>query len=129
MDNIFNLNLEEAKRLFIQSYLENSVVKNREPQMTDLFFAPGHPLRSGRLPQSSFYCGITDNLERRMREHNAKELTYVISKDVNAAISLETELGNWGFDIGGKPGNGARADSVCVYMYKKIPNITKEHIS
>jgi len=129
MNNTFNIPLEEAVELFLQAYYANNSVDNRKPLMSDLFLAPDHPLRVHSLPKSSFYCGITNDLERRMSEHNAIPLEWVKSNNANAAITLETELGELGFDIGGKPGNGASDDSVYVYMYKKKTGITKEHIS
>lgn len=128
MDTTYNMNLEEAVQLFLQAYYSNNSVMNRQPLMTDLFLSPTHPLNYRRLPKSSFYCGITNVLDRRMSEHNAEALTWVEAKTVDAAISLEEELGNQGFDIGERAGNGACDDSVYVYMYKKIPGVTKEHI-
>ena len=124
---MFNMNLKEAVDLFLQAYYANNVV-DRAPQMSDMFLAPNHPLRIGRLPKSSFYCGITNNLQRRMNEHNSDALEWVESKTVDDAIALESELGKLGFDIGEKPGNGASDDSVFVYIYKKEKGITKEHI-
>lgn len=122
----FDMNLDEAVEMFIQTYLNNSIVKNRQPLMTDLFLNPNHPLTYGRLPRSRFYCGITNDIDRRMSEHNATAFIWVTSKDVDAAISLESKLGEQGFDIGSNPGNGASDDSIYVYMYKKIPGITNE---
>ncbi|MCM1139135.1 MAG: hypothetical protein NC453_11255 [Muribaculum sp.] len=119
------MNLEEAADYFQQIYLENSLIE-RKPLMTDIFFAPNHPLKTGRIPRSRFYCGITNNLERRMDEHNTTPLAWVKSSIVKAAIDLEDKLGEMGFDIGRNSGNGATDDSVYVYIYKKIPGGTKE---
>lgn len=122
---MFNMTLEEAAEYFLQTYLGNNLVE-RKPLMTDMFFSPGHPRRMGRLPRSRFYCGITNDLERRMSEHNATSLAWVKSNTAQAAIDLEDKLGEMGFDIGRKSGNGATDDSVYVYIYKKIPGVTKE---
>lgn len=119
------MTLEEAAEYFLQTYLENSLIE-RKPLMTDIFFAPNHPLRMGRIPRARFYCGITNDLERRMSEHNATPLAWVESNSAKAAIELEDKLGDMGFDIGRNPGNGATDDSVYVYIYKKIPGVTKE---
>jgi len=119
------MNLEEAADYFLQTYLNNSLVE-RKPLMSDMFLAPGHPLKMGRLPRSRFYCGITNDLERRMGEHNATPLAWVKSNNAQAAIALEDKLGELGFDIGRNSGNGADEDSIYVYIYKKLPGITKE---
>ncbi len=119
------MNLEEAADYFLQTYLDNSLVA-RKPLMTDMFTASGNVQRLGRLPRLRFYCGITNDLDRRMSEHNAMPLAWVKSINAQAAIDLETKLGELGFDIGRNSGNGASYDSVYVYIYKKLPGITKE---
>lgn len=119
------MTLEEAAEYFLQTYLDNNLVE-RKPLMSDMFFSPIHPLSMGRLPRSRFYCGITNDLKRRTGEHNATPLAWVKSNTAKAAIDLEDKLGEMGFDIGRNPGNGATDDSVYVYIYKKIPGLTKE---
>lgn len=76
----------------------------------------------GLIPKSfgSYYCGITNNVDRREGEHKANYLGYVKAKDVDAAKRLEARMHEEGFDTGGQLGIGnGREDSVYVYVYKK----------
>lgn len=121
---MFKMNLEETVDYFLQAYLDNSIAE-RKPLMSDIFFAPNIPQKFGRMPRSRFYCGITNDLDRRMSEHNATALAWVESNNTHAATDLEAKLGELGFDIGRNPGNGSTDDTVYVYMFKKLPGITK----
>ena len=69
--------------------------------------------------RSDYYCGITNDVERRAKEHNAEFINYVESDSKETAIAAEILLGKNGYDIGKKAGNGARENSVFVYIYKK----------
>ena len=69
--------------------------------------------------RGDYYCGITNDVERRAKEHNAEFINYVESDNKETAIAAETLLGESGYDIGKKAGNGARENSVFVYVYKK----------
>lgn len=73
------------------------------------------------IVRGDFYCGITNNLERRAEQHNATFLGSVRCDSKETAIEVETFLGDAGYDIGGKAGNGARDNSIHVYVYKKTP--------
>lgn len=74
----------------------------------------------GLIPKSfgSYYCGITNNVDRREGEHKANYLGYVKAKNADAAKRLEARMNEEGFDTGDQLGNG-REDSVYVYVYKK----------
>lgn len=77
--------------------------------------------------KSQYYCGITDNPERRKAKHEkelGKSINYLcICKCATADIAGEVEgmMKDKGFDIGYDPygGNGKTEDSVYVYLYKK----------
>lgn len=77
----------------------------------------------GLIPRTfhSYYCGITNNVERREGEHKADYLGYVKAKDAEAAKRLEARMHDEGFDTGAQLGNG-QDDSVFVYVYKKNKN-------
>lgn len=66
----------------------------------------------------NFYCGITNDIERREGEHNANYLYYVECSTADMAKQLEAALNNEGYDTGDKLGNGTD-DSVYVYIYRK----------
>ena len=78
--------------------------------------------------RKEFYCGITNNLEKRESQHNAKFLGHVCCDSKETAIEVETFLGEKGYDIGSKPGNGAKESSIYVYIYKKTID-TKQDVS
>lgn len=71
--------------------------------------------------RNEFYCGITNNLEKREKQHNAKFLCSVLCDSKDTAIEVEAFLGKNDYDIGAKAGNGAKENSVYVYIYKITP--------
>lgn len=75
--------------------------------------------------ESDFYCGITNDLKLRAQQHNATFLLTFTANSFEAAKKLEQALHDAGFDTGKQLGNG-QEDSVHVYMYKKIPGVTRE---
>ncbi len=76
--------------------------------------------------RDEFYCGITNNLEKREIQHNAKFLGCVRCNSKDTAIEVEAYLGENGYDIGSKPGNGAKDNSVNVYIYKITPETIQD---
>ena len=84
---------------------------------------------NGLLPKNfgGFYCGITNNLDRRDGEHNTKRLGAIKCDSFDKAKKLEKMMHDEGFDTGKQLGNG-KEDSVYVYVYKKIPGVTNESI-
>lgn len=70
---------------------------------------------------SDYYCGITNDLKRREKEHNAKILFAAKMSNTNEAKEVETKLHDMGFDTGKQLGNGSD-DSVFVYIYRKDNN-------
>jgi len=68
---------------------------------------------------SDFFVGSTNNLERRLAEHNIDGYidSYIMDKKEYAQDILK-QLEEVGFDIGAEPGNG-QDDSVNVYVYRK----------
>ena len=75
--------------------------------------------------KKSYYCGITNDLERRAEEHNA---TFIVNLQMNSfeeAKIVEKALHAKGYCTGKQLGNGDE-DTVYVYMYKIIPGVTKE---
>lgn len=71
-----------------------------------------------------FYCGITNNVDRREGEHSADYLGHVKCKSFEVAKQLEARMHDEGFDTGEQLGHG-QEDSIYVYVYKKNVN-TKE---
>lgn len=74
----------------------------------------------GLIPRSfsDYYCGVTNDIQRREGEHNASFLGYVTAKTVNGALQLEARMHAEGFDTGKQLGNASN-DSKFVYVYKK----------
>lgn len=74
---------------------------------------------------SFYYCGITDDLERRASEHNVSQFIATVKcNSFETACAIEEGLHNAGFDTGKQLGNGTE-NSIYVYMYRKNQN-TKE---
>ncbi len=71
---------------------------------------------------SDWYCGITDNVKRRLKEHESKfavKLPYSIECNSKAsAVALEKRMHAKGCTGDGGIGNPV-ADSNCVYVFKK----------
>jgi hypothetical protein len=74
----------------------------------------------GCRPKSyeNFYCGVTNDLDRRAEEHNATFLGHLKAQSAKAALVLEARMHEEGFCTGKQLGNAAE-DSVYVYVYKK----------
>ena len=85
--------------------------------------------RNGLIPKTfgNYYCGITNDIDRREGEHNATYLGYVKAQSFDAAKRLEAQMHAEGFDTGKQLGNG-QEDSIYVYVYKKIPGVTNESL-
>lgn len=74
---------------------------------------------------SFYYCGITENLDRRASEHNvSKYIASVTCDSFETACEIEKGLHKAGFDTGKQLGNGTK-DSIYVYMCRKS-QYTKE---
>ena len=84
---------------------------------------------NGQTPRSysGFYCGITNDLNRRDGEHNTKSLGAIKCDSFDTAKKLEKMMHDEGFDTGKQLGNG-QEDSIYVYVYKKIPGVTNESL-
>lgn len=75
--------------------------------------------------KKNFYCGITNDLDRRKGEHNVEYfLYYVKCNDFNSACELEEKLKEAGFDCGSETGHG-KSNSIYVYIYRKT-SVTTE---
>lgn len=72
---------------------------------------------SGITDYKGYYCGVTNNIDRREIEHKVKFLGYVYAKSVKGALDLEARMHQEGFNTGDQLGN-AGADSKYVYVYK-----------
>lgn len=75
---------------------------------------------------SDFYCGITCDPMRRMREHNPDNdedaiAWWVKTNCFETACNTEEAMDRNHFDCGDQLGNG-NEDSVIVYLYRKTPN-------
>lgn len=73
----------------------------------------------------NYYCGITNDLERRAKEHNANFILTKEMKSFEEAKIVEEALHAKGYCTGKQLGNGDE-DTVYVYMYKIIPGVTNE---
>ena len=78
--------------------------------------------------KDDYYCGITNNLDKRMEEHRRNDFEIVEDKvfawnceNVDVAAEVEKRLGELGFDIGDTKtlGNGCVESSTIVYLLKK----------
>lgn len=79
-----------------------------------------------RLSYNEFFCGMTNNTERRRREHGVDQLEYrikLLKKEY--AEEVLTDLQKIGFDTTMQIANG-QDDSLWVYAYQK--NILTEEI-
>lgn len=83
----------------------------------------------GLLPLSygGYYCGITNDVDRRANEHNATILGVIEYTSADFAKELEAKMHDEGFDTGKQLGNG-QDDSIYVYVYKKAIGVTKESL-
>lgn len=76
--------------------------------------------------KSTFYCGITNDKESRRKQHNVSCFLGVTKCDTfETAQKLESLMHDAGYDTGKRPVNGTEGFVYC-YLYKKIPNVTKE---
>lgn len=73
----------------------------------------------------NYYCGITNDLERRAKEHNTTFITTAKVNSFEEAKIVEEALHKKGYCTGKQLGNG-NEDTVHVYMYKIIPRVTIE---
>lgn len=75
--------------------------------------------------KSDFYCGITDDLDRRAKEHNIKKYCFTLKlQTFEDAKEIEKQLSSIGFDCGNQLGNG-NEKSVYVYMCYKDSEFKK----
>lgn len=83
-------------------------------------------LNGGKL--SDYFCGMTNNPERRRREHGAlKLLGSTKCSDKDCARDLMRQLAKAGFDVN-KDIMSGQDDSVHVYMYKKT-KLTMQYLA
>lgn len=76
--------------------------------------------------KSCFYCGITSNLEERRIQHKVNQFLGTTRCDTfDTAKKLERAMHDEGYDTGKQLGNGTD-ESIYCYLYKKVPNVTKE---
>lgn len=84
----------------------------------------------GKLPTSfnGYYCGITNDIERRAKEHNTNVFGAIECANADVAKNLEAMMHDEGFDTGKQLGNG-QDDSKFVYVYKKVEGVTNESLN
>lgn len=79
----------------------------------------GHCPMSIRYGYGEYFCGATNNLERRTQEHKIPNVLYNVRADKKVlAQDLLKALKQLGFDTGNSIGSG-QDDSLTVYVYKK----------
>ena len=73
--------------------------------------------RYGFMPSdfSGYYCGVTNDIQRREAEHNVSFLGHVKTKTVKSALNLEARMHDEGFCTGKQLCN-AGDDTVYVYV-------------
>lgn len=77
--------------------------------------------------KGNFYCGITNDIETRKKQHNVGRFLGVTKCDTfETAKKLESLMHAEGYDTEKQLGNG-NEDSIFCYLYKKIKNVTKEN--
>ena len=78
--------------------------------------------------KNDYYCGITNNLDKRMDEHRRNDFEIVEDRvfawnceNADVAAEVEKRLGELGFDIGDTKtlGNGGVENSTIVYLLEK----------
>ena len=78
--------------------------------------------------KDDYYCGITNNLDKRMEEHRCEDFEIVEDRvfawnceNADVAAEVEKRLGELGFDIGDTKtlGNGGVENSTIVYLLEK----------
>ena len=82
--------------------------------------------RNSNPNRSNLYCGITNDIERRMTEHNDNDFQIednriFACKCENSKIAKEVErlMCNKNYDTGKNPKSGGCDDSVYVYLLKR----------
>lgn len=96
--------------------------------IVDLFKDNYSAKRSLGDTKKDYYCGITNNLEVRANWHKLPNKEYVYTYECDSfetSSQVEKALQDAGFYVGSEAGHG-QDDSVYVYMYKIIPNVTRE---
>ena len=101
--------------------MEKKIVKCTLEQVVDSLESTAKDFAGIDFVASDFYFGITNNIERREREHNA---TFLISFNVvndESAKQIERIMNQKGFTTG-KVANGASDGSTFVYLYLITPD-------
>ena len=78
----FYMTIESVKQKFIEAFVNDGGITNSKVSM------------------SGYYVGITDDLEKRTKEHNATFLYSATAKTKKLAVELKDALGEMGFDNG-----------------------------
>lgn len=85
--------------------------------------------RDSNPDRGNLYCGITNDIERRMKEHTDNDFQIednriFACKCDNSEIAKEVErlMCNKNYDTGRNPKSGGCDDSVYVYLFKKVLN-------
>lgn len=81
---------------------------------------------SAHKSNKGYYVGITCDPDRRAQEHNAEFLAVIECPSLEKANELEKLLDKEGFETGDATGNGHKPTTKKVYIYRMIPNVTKE---
>ena len=84
-------------------------------------------LKSG-LEYGDFYCGITDDVPRRLKEHYCVLQPYrsVKCSSADEARELEKCLGEYGFDVGARAANGGNKNSL-FFLRMRLSQYTLLH--
>lgn len=79
--------------------------------------------------KSDYYCGITDDLDRRAKEHNVDG--YCLTMNLitfEAASDIEQKLSSLGFDCGNQLGNGNESLFTSICVIKKLASRNSNYV-
>ena len=90
--------------------------------------------RVGKMggPYSKWYCGITDDPDRRLKEHNIIKSRWGneppwLSEDLESEVDARDTEGHLVDELGFKGGGGGGgSNTTYVYVYKITPGVTNE---
>lgn len=122
-----NLKIHVESALFYHfSYIDVSLLSAEEVANYMNSIGLAEVIEQPYPDRNNLYCGITNDLDRRMEEHRnndfeiAKEKVLAcVCRNADVAKEVESLMRDNNYDIGGNPGAGGGDDSSIVYLLKK----------
>lgn len=100
--------------------MDKKIIKITLEQAIDALERTAYNFAGIDFDASDFYCGITNDVERRQREHKASFLITLDVLNSELAKEIERAMNKKNFTTG-KPANGVQDDSTIVYLYSITP--------